>query len=77
VLPVDIKQHNQRLAYSVRDFAAETSLSRSLIYEAIKAGDLQTIKLRGRRLILAGDGEAWIRSFRRGTQAASEGAPCP
>jgi excisionase family DNA binding protein len=54
---------NKRIAYSVIEFAGETSLSRSLIYAAIKAGELRSVKVRSRRLILASDGEAWLQSF--------------
>jgi predicted DNA-binding protein YlxM (UPF0122 family) len=56
----------KRLAYSVRDFADETTLSRSLLYEAIRRGELQTVKIRNRRLTLVQDGEAWLRAFRGG-----------
>lgn len=53
-----------KLAYSVREFGKASDLSRSLLYEAIRLGELQSIKVRGRRLILAEDGRAWLRSFR-------------
>lgn len=53
-----------RLAFSVEEFAKQTDLSRSLLYEAIKFGELQSVKIRGRRLILAEDGIAWLRSHR-------------
>ena len=51
------------IALSVAEFGKRTGLSRSLIYEAIKE-DLQSIKVRGRRLILVEDGIAWLRSHR-------------
>ena len=51
------------IALSVAEFGKRTGLSRSLIYEAIK-GDLQSIKVRGRRLILVEDGISWLRSHR-------------
>jgi hypothetical protein len=57
----------RQLAYSVVEFGRRTDLSRSLIYEAIKLGELQSIKVRGRRLILAEDGIAWLRSHRDAT----------
>jgi excisionase family DNA binding protein len=56
-----------RLAYSVEQFSERTDLSRSLLYEAIKLGELQSIKIRGRRLILAEDGLAWLRAHRERT----------
>ena len=54
-----------KLAYSVSEFSKASDLSRSLLYEAIRLGELQSIKVRGRRLILTEDGKAWLRSFRR------------
>ena len=53
-----------KLAFSVSEFGKRTDLSRSLIYQAIRLGELQSIKIRGRRLILAEDGIAWLRSHR-------------
>ena len=53
-----------KLAYSVSQFAEASNLSRSLLYDAIRFGKLQSIKVRGRRLILAEDGKAWLCSFR-------------
>jgi excisionase family DNA binding protein len=53
-----------KLAYSIVEFAGATGLSRSLIYEAIKLGELQSVKIRARRLILFDDGHKWLRSFR-------------
>jgi hypothetical protein len=53
-----------KLAYSVSEFSEASDLSRSLLYEAIRLGELQSIKVRGRRLILVEDGKAWLRSFR-------------
>jgi len=53
-----------KLAFSVSEFGKRTDLSRSLLYEAIRLGELQSVKIRGRRLILAEDGIAWLRSHR-------------
>jgi hypothetical protein len=53
-----------KIAFSVSEFGDCTDLSRSLLYEAIKLGELPSIKIRGRRLILAEDGIAWLRSHR-------------
>jgi hypothetical protein len=57
-------QSDGKLAYSVAEFSKLSDLSRSLLYEAIKLGELQSIKVRGRRLIIAEDGKTWLRSFR-------------
>jgi len=67
-------QTKKRLAYSIAEFAEESSLSRSLIYEAIRLGELKSVKVRSRRLIMAADGEAWLRSFGASSehQAASK-----
>jgi excisionase family DNA binding protein len=54
-----------KLALSVLEFADATGLSRSLIYEAIRVGELQSVKIRARRLILFDDGHKWLRSFRQ------------
>ena len=53
-----------RLAYSIAEFSEASRLSRSFIYEAMKTGELRSIKVRGRRLILHEDGKAWLQSFR-------------
>jgi hypothetical protein len=66
--PADDRFSDNKLAYSVSEFSEASDLSRSLLYEAIKLGELQSIKVRGRRLILAEDGKAWLRSFRGGSE---------
>jgi hypothetical protein len=65
--PAEGRFSHGKLAYSVLEFGKASNLSRSLPYEAIKLGELQSIKVRGRRLILAEDGQAWLRSFRGGS----------
>jgi excisionase family DNA binding protein len=62
--PAEYFHGNRKLAYSVSEFSKLSNLSRSLLYEAIKLGELQSIKVRGRRLILAEDGKNWLLSFR-------------
>jgi hypothetical protein len=62
--PQQTNQPEGKLAYSVSEFGKASNLSRSLLYEAIRLGELQSIKIRGRRLILVEDGKAWLRSFR-------------
>jgi excisionase family DNA binding protein len=49
-----------KLAYTIPQAQEVTGLSRSLIYEAIKLGELQSIKVRRRRLILHDDLLAWL-----------------
>lgn len=63
--PVDTHLPLPKLAYSMREASHASGLSRSLIYEAIKVGELQSIKVRSRRLILAEDLLEWITSKRR------------
>jgi hypothetical protein len=65
--PAEDRFSDGKLAYSVLEFGKASDLSRSLLYEAIKLGELQSIKVRGRRLILAEDGKTWLRSFRGGS----------
>ena len=65
-LPAEDHYSDQRLAYSVSQFSKVSDLSRSLLYQAIKLGELQSIKVRGRRLILAQDGKTWLLSFQHG-----------
>ena len=65
IAPAPAEAHrSDRLAYSVSEFGKTSGLSRSLLYEAIKLGELRSIKVRGRRLILAEDGKSWLLSFR-------------
>ena len=53
-----------KLAYTIPQAKEATGLSRSLIYEAIKLGELQSAKVRRRRLILHEDLLAWLASKR-------------
>jgi excisionase family DNA binding protein len=64
---MDTNSPPRKLAYSIRGASQACDLSRSLIYEAIKLGELQSIKVRSRRLILAEDLLEWITSKRRPT----------
>ena len=54
-----------KLALSVVEFSRVSGVSRSLLYEMLRLGDLRSIKIRGRRLILAEDGLSWLRSHRK------------
>jgi hypothetical protein len=49
------------LAYSVNDFCRVSSLGRSFVYEALDVGNLRSIKIGKRRLILAQDARAFLR----------------
>ena len=62
--PSEYYEGVRKLAYSVPEFSMLSNLSRSLLYEAIRLGELQSIKVRGRRLILPEDGKTWLLSFR-------------
>lgn len=57
--------NNGKLAYSISDLPALTSLGRSFIYEEIKAGRLQTLKAGRRTLVMADDLNAWLQSYRK------------
>jgi len=51
-----------RLAYSVKDAAAVSSISRSKLYELMKAGFLGSVRIGGRRLIRHSDLMALLHS---------------
>jgi excisionase family DNA binding protein len=50
----------QRLAYTVKETAMLLSLSRSLVYELINAGKIETIKIGRARRITSRQLEAYI-----------------
>jgi len=50
----------EKLAYTVRDAATMLSLSRSLVYELINAGQIETIKIGRARRITANQLAAYI-----------------
>lgn len=54
-----------KLAYSISDLPALTSLGRSFIYEEIKAGRLHTVKAGRRTLVMADDLKSWLKGYRR------------
>jgi hypothetical protein len=64
---MDTNSPGGKVAYSIRGASQACDLSRSLMYDAIKLGELQSIKVRNRRLILAKDLLEWITSKRRTT----------
>jgi excisionase family DNA binding protein len=65
----------QKLAFSIAEAAASTALSRSLLYELIRDGELKSFTVRGRRrrLIYVDD----LRALLLGERAAANGPiPC-
>jgi excisionase family DNA binding protein len=52
------------IAHSIPEAAREARVGRSLLYEAIKEGNLTTVKIGRRRLVLADDLIAWLRRHR-------------
>ena len=52
---------NERIALRIRDAATISGLSRSTLYELLKAGKLRAVKIGGRRLILRDSLEALLR----------------
>jgi excisionase family DNA binding protein len=52
-----------RMAYSVEQFAEATDISRSSLYEEIKAGRLVARKCGKRTIISVHDAEAWLESL--------------
>jgi len=54
-------QLDSPLAYSISQFSAVTSVSRTLIYAEIQRGRLRLTKIGRRSLILVEDATAWLR----------------
>jgi hypothetical protein len=54
---------DDRLAYSVKEFARLTNFSRSSLYEALREGSLIARKNGARTVILASNGMAWLKSL--------------
>ena len=50
----------ERIALRIRDASAVSGLSRSTLYELLKAGKLRAVKIGGRRLILRESLEALL-----------------
>lgn len=55
----------QKLAYSIAELSKETSLSRATIYEHIRMGLLQRMKIGGRTIVLHDEVVRWLSSFSR------------
>ena len=51
---------NERIALRIRDASIVSGLSRSTLYELLKAGKIRTVKIGGRRLILRDSLEALL-----------------
>jgi excisionase family DNA binding protein len=51
---------NERIAFRIRDASIVSGLSRSTLYELLKAGKLRAVKIGGRRLILRDSLEALL-----------------
>ncbi len=60
---------NERIALRIRDASIVSGLSRSTLYELLKAGKLRAVKIGGRRLILRDSLEA-LPGFRSEAQRA-------
>jgi excisionase family DNA binding protein len=59
------RDQQRRISYSVEEAAEETGIGRSYIYLAIKCGELASLKLGKRRLIMHDDLLAWLNSKRQ------------
>lgn len=55
------------VAYTVPAALAATGIGRTKLYAAIKDGDLRSLRVCGRRLILKDDLLAWLRAARDAT----------
>jgi excisionase family DNA binding protein len=51
---------NERIALRIRDASIVSGLSRSTLYELLKAGRIQAVKIGGRRLIVRESLEALL-----------------
>lgn len=54
----------QRMALGIDEAAAVVGVGRSKIYESISAGELKSLKVGGRRLILPVDLSRWLEAHR-------------
>lgn len=55
---------NDRISYGVDEAAAVTGVGRSFLYEAIRVGELATLKLGKRRIVMREDLMAWLATKR-------------
>ncbi len=61
--PATLPPHSQRRAMSLDDFAQECSVSGKTMRREADAGHLKTVKIRGRRMVLAEDAVAYLNSL--------------
>jgi len=54
---------NDKLLYRVTEVAAYLSVSRSKVYELLKSGELQSVRIDRSRLIRRSDLEAYVESL--------------
>jgi excisionase family DNA binding protein len=68
-----------KLAFTIVEAAASAGLSRSLLYELIRAGELNSFRVGGRRrrLIYADDLQAWLLNERAAGSGAGPGSGAP
>ena len=57
-----LSQQVTRIAYSVEEFAEACGISRDLVFDMIKDGDIKSLKAGGRRLIPASAVSTWLES---------------
>jgi excisionase family DNA binding protein len=65
---VQASPNTDRLAVSVGRATHMSGLGRTKIYEALGAGDLSSIKIGSRRLILVDDLRDWLARHRQGSR---------
>ena len=56
------QSHRTPLGQSVDEFAADIGVCRGTVYNELAAGNLQSIKVRGRRIITARQRDAYIKA---------------
>jgi excisionase family DNA binding protein len=57
------------LALGIAEVVSRSGLSRSLIYEALKRGELKSLRIGSRRLVMLDDLRCWLESHRVGEAA--------
>jgi hypothetical protein len=65
-----------RIGLSPSEFSKQVGVGKTLIYEQIKLGNLPARKIGTRTIILADEGEAWLRGLRN-VQLPSADFPQP
>lgn len=53
----------KKLAFSIPDLVAAANISRSVLYEQIKSGNLRVRKVGRRTIVLYEDAESWLKSL--------------